>query len=220
MMNWKRFTALTAALGLSLALSVPALADSSTLVPTRTVYTGQFADIKEASWSEVGVRICYEAGLLIGYTDTRFAPEDDLTRAQLAVACARFVAAYRGEELPSTVGSAWYRESVNYLLRNGLLSSWSDSTARKPITYRAFLEEMDRMLTACGITPPTLDLDDQILSNTLHNQGQDDLILNFYQTGILNSSDQFFTTHQESDIISRGAAAALLGRIVTAAGHA
>lgn len=57
-------------------------------VPKSRAYTG-FADVAEDSWCYDAVKLCYEAGLLNGTSDTAFSPNAPLTYAQLTVLSAR-----------------------------------------------------------------------------------------------------------------------------------
>jgi len=49
-----------------------------------TSWNNPFADVSEGSWYYEAVRFVQERGLMNGYSDGRFGPDDTLSRAQLA----------------------------------------------------------------------------------------------------------------------------------------
>ena len=61
-------------------LCVPCAA-GDTAVPKTRAYTG-FTDVAEDSWCYDAVKLCYEAGLLNGTSDTTLAPQDPCTVEQ------------------------------------------------------------------------------------------------------------------------------------------
>lgn len=78
------------ALLLAVFLSVTCIpcAATDTAVPKVREYTG-FSDVAEGSWCYDAVKLCYEAGLLNGTSDTAFSPDGPLTYAQLTVLSVR-----------------------------------------------------------------------------------------------------------------------------------
>lgn len=74
----------------ALFLSVSAIpcAAADTAISAQREYHG-FSDVAEDSWCYEAVKLCYEAGLMNGTTDTTFSPQTPLTAAQLTVMAAR-----------------------------------------------------------------------------------------------------------------------------------
>lgn len=75
---------------LSAAAAGPAL-------PKVRDYPG-FTDVPADAWYAEAVKVCYEAGVLNGITETSFAPQDPLTAAQLEVLTARVHWRLQGNE--------------------------------------------------------------------------------------------------------------------------
>ena len=75
MRNLKRFGALFLALVLALSLAVPAFA---------AVDDAGFSDVDADAWYAEAVMYCQEHNLMAGIGNNQFAPESNLTRAQLA----------------------------------------------------------------------------------------------------------------------------------------
>lgn len=219
------FFAFLTALALTVTLSapVPAAAEdltaeeaSALLVPVRQTYTGQFADISGA-WCEAAVGTCYQTGLLAGKTADRFDAVGKLTCAQITVISARLLAYLNGGDgiFPAPAeGEAWYQPYAAYL------STLSDSEAvlvflrdlelypgqpDTPCTRGSFV----RMLS--GILPPDALRAVNSVSCVIDSADAD--VLAFYRAGILSGTDAYGTFGGE-DPLTRGAAAAMLARVV------
>lgn len=92
----KRLAALLLSLLLLSALALPCSAAEPQLTKVRA-YTG-FSDVPAGAWYENALKICYEAGVLNGISETRFGPQDPLTAAQLEVLTARVHWRLQGNE--------------------------------------------------------------------------------------------------------------------------
>lgn len=92
----KRILSLTLSLLLLWALTLPCAAAEPALPKVRE-YTG-FADVPAGAWYESALKVCYEAGVLNGLSDTRFGPQEPLTAAQLEVLTARVHWRLQGNE--------------------------------------------------------------------------------------------------------------------------
>ena len=64
-------------------LAIPCAA-ADTAAPAIRDYPG-FSDVGPDSWCHDAVKLCYEAGLMNGRTETAFDPQGDLSAAQLVV---------------------------------------------------------------------------------------------------------------------------------------
>ena len=96
-------------------------AERGALLPRTQSYEGQFGDVDAAQWFYPYVAASYEYGL-IGGRDYGFAPDEDITVAELLALSARIRAAYNGDELPDAEeGQVWYAPYVTYLSGKGLL---------------------------------------------------------------------------------------------------
>lgn len=117
-MTGKRFAVLMLAFVtvLVFALALPAAAE-----------TGEFGDVEKNAWYAEAVRFCREKGLMSGVSDTRFEPEETLTRAQLAAILWRQegspVVNYlmRFSDVPE---GEWYTEAVRWAASEGLVNGY------------------------------------------------------------------------------------------------
>lgn len=89
-----------------------------------------FTDVPDGAWYEDAVRYVVENGLMSGYGNGRFGPEDVLTRAQLAQIL------YNKEGKPATTNyngftdvsnSAWYAEAVAWAVNKGIVTGYGNS---------------------------------------------------------------------------------------------
>ena len=111
-----RIFALTLLLALSIA--VPAFA---------AVEDTGFSDVDAGSWYAEAVMYCREHNLMAGIGNNQFAPESNLTRAQLAAVL------YRIEGTPAVTGTdsftdtpdgAWYSDAVLWASQQALVSGY------------------------------------------------------------------------------------------------
>lgn len=118
MKNLKRFEALVLSLVLALSLAVPAFA---------AVGDTGFSDVDADAWYAEAVVYCREHDLMSGTGNNQFAPESNLTRAQLAAVL------YRIEGNPAVTGTdaftdtsdnAWYSNAVLWASQQGIVSGY------------------------------------------------------------------------------------------------
>lgn len=91
-------------------------------------YTGAFTDVTDGMWYTDGVEWAASHGIVLGYGDGRYGPDDSVTREQLAAILNRY-AVYKGYEI-KTAGieaadidsiSGWAVENVKWAAANGIL---------------------------------------------------------------------------------------------------
>lgn len=98
---------------------------------SKTSDTNAFSDVEKGSWYEEAVLWGAENGIITGYGDGRFGPNDPVSREQISVMLLRF-AEYMGFELDETVVpqgfadsdtiSAWARDGAEFVQKTGLVS--------------------------------------------------------------------------------------------------
>ena len=110
-----------------------------TYKPIETPWNNPFADVSEDDWHYEAVRFVQEQGLMNGYSDGRFAPEDTLSRSQLAQILfnkeGRPVVNYLLQYGDVSTGT-WYTEAVRWAASQGVVSGYGDGTfgPNDPIT--------------------------------------------------------------------------------------
>ena len=114
----KQFGALFLSLVLAFALAVPAFA---------AVEDTGFSDVAADAWYAEAVTYCREHNLMAGIGNNQFAPESNLTRAQLATVL------YRIEGTPAVTGTdaytdtpdgAWYGDAVLWISQQNIMSGY------------------------------------------------------------------------------------------------
>ena len=94
-----------------------------------TPWINSFADIAEDTWYYDAVRFVNEQGLMNGYSDGRFGPNDTLSRAQLAQIL------FNREGRPGVnyllqfgdvPGEAWYTEAVRWATSQGIVGGYGN----------------------------------------------------------------------------------------------
>ena len=78
--------------------------------------TGQFSDVKDGDWFQENVKAAYELGLMEGYSNGTFRPNDTITLGEAMTIAARVRSAYRGDPTKLPAAQPWYQPYVNYCL--------------------------------------------------------------------------------------------------------
>ena len=94
-----------------------------------------FADVASGTWYTDAVSWAAANGIVTGYSDTQFGPDDSITREQLAAILYRY-AAYKGMDTSATADlanfpdsgsvSTWAGDSVKWAVSFGLISGKDD----------------------------------------------------------------------------------------------
>ncbi|MBQ8525052.1 MAG: S-layer homology domain-containing protein [Clostridia bacterium] len=92
-----------------------------------------FTDVKKKSWFKPYVERVYAEGIMEGKTDTTFAPNEDMTRAQLVTILYRLAGATEtglGEalEFTDTKKTAWYADYVGWAVKENLVTGYPEGT--------------------------------------------------------------------------------------------
>ena len=175
-----------------------------------------FPDV-EGTWCKDEVTVAFRVGLMEGKTSERFDIRSPLTYAQSTVIAARFHELLNGGDgiLPDAADNeVWYRPAAEYLKANcddsmlhtllGYLEL-DPSRADKPCIRRDFIWMLAAVLPESTLSPFN---DVSAVPDSVS-----DHILEFYRAGILNGVDEYGTFLEESPL-SRGAACAILARII------
>ena len=92
-------------------------------------WNSPFTDIAKGDWCYEAVRFVHERGLMNGYSDGRFAPNDNLSRAQLAQIL------FNKEGRPTVnylmnfsdvTGEAWYAEAIRWAASQGIVGGYDN----------------------------------------------------------------------------------------------
>lgn len=120
MRNLKKLTALLMCAALIFSLSVTTFA---------AVEDTGFSDVDADAWYAEAVMYCQEHSLMFGTSDTTFAPENSLTRAQLASVLYRIAgspAVTGTDAFADTSVGAWYSDAVLWASQQNLVSGYSN----------------------------------------------------------------------------------------------
>lgn len=86
----------------------------------------QFPDVKDGKWYAAGIAWAAEKGIITGYSSSRFGPEDDITREQLAVMLWRYAGSPKAEgELDfadKDKTSPWAVQAMRWAAEKGIIN--------------------------------------------------------------------------------------------------
>ena len=235
-----RFALLVAALALALSISAFAYSeepsqdtaapaqeemtteDSAPFVLLR-VYEGQFADVKDGDWFAPQVVSAYEYGLLNGRSESSFAPNGNVTIAELLTIAARLRAIYTtGSDavIPTAKeNEAWYAPYVSYLKSQNLLDNSFEGFYLLPASRAQMAGIFAFALPSEWYEEPNAELvttayasGDFIADVTLKTPYRSEILM-MYRRGLLSVLDDAGSFCPERSV-SRAEIAALLTRVV------
>lgn len=115
----KRILSLILTLALVLSLGTAAFAAES-----------GFSDVDSGAWYAEAVEYCKENGLMQGVSATSFAPNNQMTRAELVTALYRRAgspAVSGSDSFTDTADGQWYTDSVLWASQNGIVGGYSST---------------------------------------------------------------------------------------------
>ncbi len=172
---------------------------------------GQFIDVPSDNWCADNVRVVYEYGLMNGKTANTFDPDGLITAYEVIAMICRLRSAYNGENVDfSSTGPQWYQPYMDYAVKNHLITSMGDGNmpmARSDLAMLMAIALPEDAYPKINEIP-TGDIPDVPYSAAYH-----DSVYLLYWAGVLTGNDAY-GTFTPSQALTRGAAAAIFGRIV------
>lgn len=113
-----------------------------------------YTDVPAEHWAASWIEAAAGEGFMQGYRDGSFAPDQAITRGEMATVLAR-IAAKEGLELKSEArtfsdvpSDAWYADTIRQAVRYGLINGYGDGTFRpnQPITRAETVVMINRLL--------------------------------------------------------------------------
>ena len=88
-----------------------------------------YSDLLSSHWAYSGIKICYDRGIMIGYPDGTFGPEETVTWSHAVTIAARVHSAYYGNPLNAAenAGEYWYTPYYEYCVKYRLLPDGTPS---------------------------------------------------------------------------------------------
>lgn len=218
----KRVPCVCLALLLALTLSAPALAAPglNNFQGSRS-YEEQFIDVASDAWYHEYISTAYAYGLIEGKSADRFAPDEDMSVAEVIALAARMHSIYSGGDGVFSAGSPWYAPYVDYATENGIMerASKSESYARPALRY-----EVAYLL--CNAVPatalPAINSLEGVVIPELNGggyasqySGAYEQISRLYAAGVLTGCDEY-GSFQGFGTVTRSEVAGMLCRIVDA----
>lgn len=216
---------LTILFALTILAGVIPRAQAASLFPPSLVYQNQFADVSSSAWYYENVAALYSLGLTNGKTSATFAPDSDITVAEVLTMAARlrslheFGAAETGASLFRKAGDIWYAPYTSYLRSRGIIQTEFDTRFDKNATRAEMAHILANTLPADLF--PAINMDtvtvgyakgDFITDVTEYTPYQQD-ILTLYRWGILSGTDAS-GSFCPAEPISRCEVAAMVSRMV------
>lgn len=112
-----------------------------------------FADVEATDWFNTEVATVASAGVVNGYPDGTFLPNNNITRAEFATIAARFLTEeYVGPDLFTDVSGHWAQEYINRAANAGWINGYPDGSFH-PDAYITRAEAMTLVNNMLGRMP-------------------------------------------------------------------
>lgn len=218
---------LTITLCLALVPFLPAAeAGFENFKKVNTYRDGVFSDVKSSDWFRDDVAVCYELGLITGYDDGTFRPDDNVSAAEAAALAARVGMIWSYGRETDRYGNYWYSSYFDYLASKAMApagaSGWAVGTYRIEADPEMADGPAPRFLVAiymAYVMPEDAyekinDIRDDEIPDVSMAEYQDiaEVIYKLYRAGILTGSDGGYFL--PNDHITRGEMAAIVARMV------
>ena len=119
--------------------------------------SNSYTDVDSGLWSNEAISSMAKAGIVSGYDDNTFRPENYITRAEFATIAARFDSTtYDGENKFTDIDGHWAREYINRAAQKGWVSGYEDNTFR-PENLITRAEAISLINHVLGRLPETTD---------------------------------------------------------------
>ena len=119
--------------------------------------SNSYTDVDSGLWSNEAISTMTKAGVVSGYDDNTFRPENYITRAEFAAIASRFDSVtYNGENKFNDIDGHWAQNYINRAAQKGWVSGYEDNTFRPDslITRAEAISLINRVL---GRLPETTD---------------------------------------------------------------
>ncbi|MGM9575420.1 MAG: S-layer homology domain-containing protein, partial [Oscillospiraceae bacterium] len=110
--------------------------------------TNDFKDIPDNYWACPAISTLTNAGILKGFEDGNFRPNEPVTRAQMATIIARFANLSEGTVSFTDIEGHWAQRAIELAAGNGWINGYEDGTFRpnEKITRAATMAMINRVL--------------------------------------------------------------------------
>lgn len=170
-----------------------------------------FSDITLTDWFYQDVINAYELGIMLGKSETNFAPKDKLTIAETLTLACRIHNIYNGGDgILGYNSNSWYDPYVQYAISNNFIENKQFSN------YNAYISRIDFVNILSKAFPSSEFAEiNQIYFNAIpdvEETKENSSVYTFYRAGILTGSDIDGNFNPESNIL-REAVVAIISRM-------
>ena len=142
---------------------LPPVAADSAAVPLSEAATAKpkeaiaFEDVPDNYWAKPYIDALSSRGLISGYQDGTFKPDQPVTRSQIANIVSRtfnLTADKKTLEFSDVSSDYWARESIGEVVKGGFMTGFPNNTfaPNEPVTR---VQSLTTLVTGLGIQPPT-----------------------------------------------------------------
>ena len=205
----KKLVCVLLAAALAATLGIPALAAGGKLQKVNDYTPGKFADVPADLWCAANVQTAYEYGIMGGKSADYFDVTSNLTVAQAIVMACRLHSGYVGDNMEFDAGEPWYQPYVDYAAENGISCQYYSYDI--PVTRGTYAVILSSALPDEAL-PEISRIEEGAVPDVDSGAACYDAVYRLYRAGVLTGNDAK-GTFTPGSYITRGAAAAIIGRM-------
>lgn len=125
---------------------------SGIILLSNSISHGIVFEDTETHWSRSYVERLSDEGVISGYSDNTFKPNNNITREEVSAILARYMKGSGGTKTMKDIVGRWSELSISYLMDNGIINGYPDGTFKptKNITRAEFAAIIDKYLDKIG----------------------------------------------------------------------
>ena len=181
----------------------------------RSYPAGKFTDVASDKWFYDNVICGYEYGLIDGRTEDSYAPDLNITYAEVIKLTACLHSIYNTGTTNFVHGDPWYQVYVDYLVDAEVLPASMRDTSFYPNldAHRSYAADLFSLVIPENEFPAINIVEDDAIPDVDIWYHSYDSVFMLYEAGILTGKDEVGTFGPESSIL-RSEVAAILSRII------
>lgn len=173
-------------------------ANAAGFTKTAAYTVGQFTDVNSGAWYTDSVKTAYELGFMNGKSKNAFAPNDNVTIAEVITIASRMNVLYYEKTIePSKSGEKWYDTYVNYAKQNGIIKDGQFASYDESAERYAVAEIFASALPADWYKAQN---DVKRIPDVSKTNKYADKLLMLYNAGVVMGNDEYGTFNPTSNI--------------------
>ncbi|MBQ8523416.1 MAG: S-layer homology domain-containing protein [Clostridia bacterium] len=155
-----------------------------------------FTDVKRGAWYYSAVESVYGEGIMKGKSESRFAPRENVTRAELVTVLYRLSGdTFEGAQVllsfTDTKNNAWYSDSVAWAVESGIISGYPDGSFKpnKAVIRQELAKMVALFLDRMDVTHTDRSIIDRFADGSMFKKWASQYIERLRKAGVIGGDE-------------------------------